>query len=184
MLTQTFKTAFAKQAEKLGASASKFIAVKDIPLGHWTRLKCQYGCGSYGKNLCCPPYTPDADTMEKLLQEYKGACLVQYTCSLTDPEDWSEIDRKMSQDLLAILLALEKMAFTQNYYKAFALKAGNCYLCPECTLTTCRFPHKARPSMEACGIDVFALVRQAGFKIKVLPEHTHELQVYGLILLE
>lgn len=184
MLPVKTKNAFLQKAKDLGATAAKFVAVRDIPLGAWTRLKCQFGCGSYGKNLCCPPYTPDAERMKTILADYGSALLIQYACELKNENDWEEIDGKMSYALLDILLELEKAAFIHNYYKAFALKAGCCALCKACTLTQCRFPYKARPSMEACGIDVFALTKKAGMAVKVLPEKTKNIVVYGLILIE
>jgi predicted metal-binding protein len=47
------------------------------------------------------------------------------------------------------------------------LGAGSCFICKKCTYTDgkpCRFPEKAFPSVEACGIDVMSLSKSAGVK--------------------
>jgi len=64
-------------AADMGAEA-KLIRVDDIVVRSWTRLKCQYGCGSYGRRLTCPPYTPTPDEFERILQDYKWAILLKF----------------------------------------------------------------------------------------------------------
>jgi len=47
------------------------------------------------------------------------------------------------------------------------LGAGSCSICKKCTYMEgepCRFPEKAFPSVEACGIDVMSLSKTAGVK--------------------
>ncbi|HID55545.1 TPA: hypothetical protein EYP37_03380, partial [Candidatus Poribacteria bacterium] len=36
----------------------------------------------------------------------------------------------------------------------------------------CRHPRQARPSMEACGIDVYRTAKTAGFPIEVVRDYT------------
>lgn len=186
MLTKKSKEALLGKAKELGASGGKFIRIKDIPVGAWTRMKCQYGCPNFGKTLCCPPYTPDYAATQDFLQGYKHALLLQYKYEFKAEEanNWVEVDKNLSNELLQLLLAVEKEAFLANYYKAFALKAGRCHLCETCTLTYCRHPQEARPSMEACGIDVMAVVNKAGFKAQILKGPVRELAIYGLVLIE
>ena len=93
-------------------------------------------------------------------------------------------DLSMSNGLLEILLNLEREAFLQNHYKAFALKAGRCRLCKECNLKQCVNPTKARPSLEACGIDVMALANDNGYQAEILQAAVPELKIYGLLLVE
>jgi predicted metal-binding protein len=81
------------------------------------------------------------------------------------------------------MAALEKEAFLDGYWKAFALGSGPCELCRTCG-KFCRFPHQARPSMEACGIDVFATVKAQDFPIRVLRSRKEKGHYYGLLLLE
>ncbi len=48
----------------------------------------------------------------------------------------------------------------------FALGCGGCELCKKCTYpdAPCRFPDKATPSVEACGINVVELSKKIGIK--------------------
>lgn len=99
-------------------------------------------------------------------------------------ENFAAADLSMSNGLLEILLNLEREAFLQNHYKAFALKAGRCRLCKECNLKQCVNPTKARPSLEACGIDVMALANDNGYQAEILQAAVPELKIYGLLLVE
>ncbi len=180
-------TALAEKAKEIGASAAVPIRVSTIQTGLWTRMKCQFGCPSYGKCLCCPPYAPDADFMQKFLHEYTWALLVQYTVPFdpeTDGKDWDAMDKKISNGLVHVVVGVERAAFLMNYYKAFALKAGRCRLCDTCNLKHCVHPDLARPSAEACGIDVFALAKDHGFSAHVLKGPVKDVKVYGLVLIE
>jgi len=49
---------------------------------------------------------------------------------------------------------------------------------------TCCHTEQARPSMEACGIDVFKTARTAGYPIEVVKDHNCTQNYYGLLLLE
>ncbi len=175
-----------KEAMELGASATKIVPVETIKRGAWPRMKCQFGCPQYGNSLCCPPYTPDLEYMEKFLSEYTVSILVQYTLPFTEEnyKNWQQVDIDLSNDLLHLLIKLERSAMMMNFYKAFALKAGRCRLCETCNLKKCIHPEEARPSAEACGIDVFALANGNGFSAKMLTGPVRELSVYGLLLVD
>ena len=184
-MTQDFQTLIDKSLA-LGASAVKPVDVSTIKRGVWPRMKCRFGCPQYGKSLCCPPYTPELPVMERFLSEYTSALLVQYTLPVTDEDmkDWQDLDKRMSNGLLHLLVAVEREALFMNFYKAFALKAGRCRLCEECNLKSCIHPQEARPSLESCGIDVMALAKDNGFDAKILTGKVEKLSVYGLVLIE
>ena len=81
--------------------------------------------------------------------------------------------------------ALERAVFLAGNYKALALGCGPCHLCDTCAFEKgCRNPHEARPSMEACGIDVYETARKHGFTINVVRTHQDEQHYYGLVLVE
>ncbi len=175
-----------QKALALGASAAKIVDVKSVKTGSWTRWKCQYGCPNYGKTLCCPPYSPDYEATQRFLSEYQKGIIVQYTIEVeaTGADDFEQADLRLSNELLRILLELEREAFLLNHYKAFSLKAGRCRLCEKCNLQHCVNPTKARPSLEACGIDVFALARDNGFAMNVVTGPITKLDIYGMVLVE
>lgn len=174
------------KAMEAGASATKIAKVAKIKTGAWTRMKCQFGCPNYGATLCCPPYTPDYEQTQKFLAEYKYGIIVEYTVNIenTDPKDYAKLDASISNGLLELLLSVEREAFLLNHYRSFALKGGRCRLCDTCNLKKCVNPTKARPSLEACGIDVFALANDNGFKMEVITGPVKELKIYGLVLVE
>ena len=162
-----------EKALAAGASAARVVDVNTIKTGSWTRWKC-------------PPYSPDYEATQRFLSEYQKGIIVQYTMQLdpTGPADFERADLQLSNELLRILLELEREAFLLNHYKAFALKAGRCRLCEKCNLEHCVHPTKARPSLEACGIDVFALARDNGFDMDVVTGPITKLDIYGMVLVE
>lgn len=154
---------------ELGARGAKIISPASVETGTWVRLKCQFGCGGYGSSLVCPPYTPRPEETRKLLDKYKRAILFESKTSNT-----KEISVRMEREI-----------FLSGFYKALGLGAGPCRLCRSCSFEQgCRKPEKARPSMEACGIDVFATARKHGFTINVVRSYKDPQHYFGLVLIE
>jgi predicted metal-binding protein len=83
-----------------------------------------------------------------------------------------------------LIVKLEREIFLSGFYKALGFGAGPCRLCKECNLKECVRPDDARPSMEACGIDVFATARANGFPIEVVRDYSCEQNRYGVVLIE
>lgn len=168
---KTYKSVaeLAARALDLGAKAVKVVKPRDIVTGHWVRYKCQFGCGGYGESLVCPPYTPTPEETRKVLGDYRTAILF-------------EAGRRKPKEIAVVL---EREVFLAGYYKAFGLGSGPCPLCAKCAFDKgCRHPYGARPSMEACGIDVFATARRHGFTINVVRTHKDEQHHFGLVLVE
>lgn len=82
------------------------------------------------------------------------------------------------------MTTLEREVFLQGYQKALALGAGPCNLCRSCPEEGCKHADKARPSMEACGIDVFPTARNNGYPIEVVVDESSEQNYYRLLLIE
>ena len=119
----------------------------------------------------CPPYAPTVAEFREALQHYSRALLLQVTTELQKPyanapsEEISLHARKL-HDLVHFG---EKEAFTAGFRFAAGFIGGCCRLCEACVAvdgsTQCRFPFKARPSMEAVGIDVMATSEKAGLPL-------------------
>lgn len=93
--------------------------------------------------------------------------------------------REEARRFNASIVQLEIDIFLDGYYKAFSMTSGPCRLCKECDLSSpCKYGREARPSMEACGIDVFATARGNGFPIEVVRTPEAEQNIFGLILVE
>lgn len=159
------------EAAKLGVTASKLISTKSIIVEPWVQLKCRYGCPKYGKYKTCPPFTPSYKETHELLSCYETAILIE--------------GQPPGREFKEIILSIEHKANFAGFYKAFALGAGPCPLCSECDVDDyCIKPKDARPSMEACGIDVFRTVRENGFEIDFLEHRNEYVKYFGLLLLE
>lgn len=166
-------TRFVKEAIALGADDAKIIKTDTIVTGPWVRWKCRYGCDGYNSSLCCPPNTPDYRETRELVDSYDRALLAHFTDPLgTRP------------DPTGIVTTLERDVFLAGYYKAFALGAGPCNLCNECSMDVCRHPAKARPSLESCGVDVFLTARNNGYKIEVVKDYNCPMNRFALVLIE
>ena len=160
------------RAVKLGASESKVIEAKTIKTAAWVRYKCQFGCSGFAESLTCPPNSPTPDETQKILNSFKKAILIH--CKSGSHVDISQVVIKM-----------EREAFLAGYYKALAMGAGPCRLCRECNLKgECRNREEARPSMEACGIDVYSTARNNGFSIETLDSSRCKANYFGIVLIE
>ncbi|MFZ2146968.1 MAG: DUF2284 domain-containing protein [Sedimentisphaerales bacterium] len=156
--------------QKSSVREALIISPSQVETAAWVRLKCQFGCDGYGQCLVCPPYTPTPQQMREVLDAYSRAVLIHFT-----PE----------AEIKAIVADIEREFFLRGAWKAFGLGAGPCYFCEECNVEEqCRYPQRARPAMEACGIDVFSTVKKAGFPIEVVRTTRQCPNYYGLILVD
>jgi predicted metal-binding protein len=161
---------FAARAVELGAAQAKMVRPSDVVCAHWVRLKCRYGCDGFGTCHMCPPHSPTPTETRQVLDEYRALLLVH-------GKRWREVTR--------LVVRLEREVFLAGFPKAFAWGAGPCVLCRRCELSRpCQHPERARPSMEASGIDVFATARRAGCPIEVVATRAHEPNYYGLLAIE
>ncbi len=158
-----------RRARELGAAEVRLVDPGSIVTASWVRLKCQFGCGCYNTTLCCPPHSPPPEETRRLLDCYRRALLIR-----CDP----------GSDVKALVAALEREAFLDGYYRAFAMGCGPCGLCEECNLRSCVHPQQARPAMEACGVDVFATARANGFPLEVARDRSCRQNYYGTVLID
>jgi len=169
MTRQSQFQSFVRRACQLGAVSAKVIPAKSIVTAPWVRLKCQFGCGGYGSSLCCPPHSPRPEETGKVIACYGRALLIHCKGNVRPSK---------------LIVKLEREIFLSGFYKALGFGAGPCRLCKECNLKECIRPDDARPSMEACGIDVFATARANGFPIEVVRDYSCEQNRYGVVLIE
>jgi predicted metal-binding protein len=159
---------YVTRAVRLGAKDAKIVPADSVVTAQWVREKCQFGCGGYGKSLNCPPHSPTPEQTKNMLTDYEHALLIH---------------GDENTPIGDIVRRLERTIFLDGYYKAFAMGAGPCSLCDDCP-EFCKYPDRARPAMEACGIDVYATVRANGFPIEVLTNEDCAPDYYGMVLIE
>lgn len=158
-----------------GIDEAKIIDSCSIVTAEWVRMKCQFGCPGFGRSHCCPPHSPTPDVTQKVLNSYQKAVLLHRRVS--KGEKTKGFNERVVQ--------LEVEMFLGGYYKAWSMGSGPCRLCKECDLNgLCRHGYEARPSMEACGIDVFKTARDNGYPIEVVKTHEDERNIFGVVLVE
>jgi len=171
---------YCEKALQEDATHAKVIHPSSVVTAPWVRFKCLFGC-QYRSGYGCPPETPTPEQTRAVLDSYGRAVLFHREAPRT--KDRGEKNIKFFD----MLVTMEGDLFKDGYYKAFVMLAGPCPLCKECGKAegiSCRFPARARPSMEACGIDVFQTVRNNGFFIQTLREKTETQNIYCLMLVD
>lgn len=170
---------YCKLALERGAEGAKAIDPDSIATAEWVRLKCQFGCTGFGRSLCCPPHTPTPEVTRRVIDSYGKAILLHR--HITDGSKRREETRQFNQKVVR----LEIEIFLSGYYKALSMTSGPCRLCKDCDLNNpCKHGMEARPSMEACGIDVFKTARDNGFPVRVVRAQGEEQNIFGLILVD
>ncbi|KPA15436.1 metal-binding protein-like protein [Candidatus Magnetomorum sp. HK-1] len=99
------------------------------------------------------------------------------------------IDRKLNlKKVYEVTAKIESNCFYKNYHLAVGLAAGNCrkVFCStknSCQAMTkgkgCAFPMIARPSVEACGIDLISLAQESN-----IPEYIQDDHLLGMVFVD
>jgi predicted metal-binding protein len=177
---------FLKTASELGATAARVFDAKDVVVDERVRLKCCVPvCRNYGVSLMCPPNVMPLDEFRTVLSRFQKALLIQIGYDVPDRmlerihaskdlaalyndeaylKEWDQTYLIAKNTLETIAERLEAAAFKKGFKYATAFSAGKCTLCEACAGigNRCRNPYRARPSMEAMGIDVGETARNAG----------------------
>lgn len=165
--------AYCQKALEMGVDGVKVIDPSSIVTAEWVRMKCQFGCPGFGNSHCCPPYSPTPDVTRKVIDSYRKAILLHKRLGK------GERGKRFNE----IVVNLEIEMFLDGYYKAWSMGSGPCRLCKECDPSSpCKQGYRARPAMEACGVDVFKTARDNGFHIEVVKTHGEEKNIFGVIL--
>jgi predicted metal-binding protein len=165
-----------------GCRDFRWIDPVEIVVAEWVRMKCQFGCGEYGRNASCPPNVPPVPECGRFFREYSEAAIFHFAAKLDRPED----RHAWTREIAGRLLDLERDVFVSGHPKAFMLLLDSCSLCETCTgrRASCKEPRRARPTPEAMAVDVFSTVRAAGYPIQVLSDYAGEMNRYAFLLVE
>ncbi|MEE9201897.1 MAG: DUF2284 domain-containing protein [Dehalococcoidia bacterium] len=182
---------YCELAMSLGASGALAIPREQVVVDERVRLKCFIPrCQRMGETPNCPPHTPEPDQVRQALDKYSWAVLLK--TDIQPVADYMPLrGRQAGQRPKAlyfhaetgrIVTEVEDQAFRDGFYLALGLGGGSCkdhlcngQVCQFLDSGRCRFPLKARPSMEALGIDVFGLVSRVGWGIYPTAIHEPEL---------
>lgn len=152
-----------------GADAAVKIDATTVETAAWTVYRCRYGCDFYGRTHCCPPNAPTWKETREMLDCFSYGILFHS----------HEI-----KNVTSLAVAAARELFLDGYYKAIAFGCGPCRKCEKCDPVRCRFPKLTVPSMEGCGIDVFATARNNGFTMRPLREKGETPDYFGLVMVE
>lgn len=170
---------YRNMAIEIGASDAVIISSHDIIVDERVRAKCIYPkCDQYGLSINCPPYAPDLDFIRKVINNYHHAILFSVkdeTGAFIGAQFRDRIGRKNPTKILfnTICAEIESRSFYDGYHFSLAFGQGTCknFWCHDqpCAAlqsgTGCRFPLKARSSMEAVGMDAFTMAARQGWEI-------------------
>jgi predicted metal-binding protein len=159
-----------KKGVELGAFATRLIETDQIVFDPRSFLKCRFGCKRFGKYWTCPPHLGiSRELFMEAFSRFRWGLVIQ----TADPRVGQEV-----------ALAVEKEAML-SYGCMYAMALVLCVKCDECAFPDpCKFPHLARPSMDAYGMDIGKTIAPLGFKVefdsqgKLLPAW------YGMVLLD
>ena len=157
-------------ARSLKMVDAMLISPKDISFDIRAILKCRWGCEDFFENsIRC--HTRDTTYQERveMVKRYNDILLVH-----------SHDARELSMAVLEI----ERRAFLDGYYFAFAIRT--CNLCKSCAAEQghpCPTPDKVRPCDQSFGIDVYKTARNLGLPCEVLQNQNGIQNRYGFVLL-
>ena len=170
---------YCQMALELGASGAVIIPASWVTIDERVRLKCVVPrCIRAGETPYCPPYALELDLVRKALSRFSWAVLLK--CDVGPIEEYAPgkgtakgEQRKtllFHQKSAEVVYQVERQAYKDGYHLAMGFGGGSCkdYLCRGviCQFLDsgrCRFPHRARPAMEAVGMDVLALTNRVGW---------------------
>ncbi|HNW92202.1 MAG TPA: DUF2284 domain-containing protein [bacterium] len=163
-------------ARELGASDARPMAAAEVVVDERVTLKCCVPkCFSYNTCANCPPHAPAQDRMRGIVAQYRHAVALRLAVpAAVIVRDRATIAERVAayQALFAIVDRVESAAFYDGHYLAVGFGAGSCRStfcgtqpCAVLAGTKCRRALKARPSLEAVGIDAFRLAAGLGWEM-------------------
>jgi predicted metal-binding protein len=156
------------------------MRAQDVVVAEWVRMKCLFGCDEPGLHKTCPPNAPSVDQTRSVVGEFERAILLE-AGSIVGADRSDDESRRLNE----VGLALERELFLAGFHKAWLMGAGPCDVCGACTRgEDCPTPERARPSMEGCGLDVYATARNAGRQIEVVRTRQDGYRFFALILVD
>ena len=165
---------YVQTALEQGAGAAAVVPAAALAIDERVALKCSVP-KCFGYNTCanCPPHSPSPEQMRVVLARYQTSVVfrVEVPASVI-VRDRQTIDERVAAYKKTCLLvnALESAAFYDGHYLATGFAAGSCKStfchnlpCAVLAGEKCRHNLIARPSMEAVGIDCFAVAYSLGW---------------------
>jgi predicted metal-binding protein len=163
-------------AREMGADDALPVAADAVPVDERVAVKCRIPkCFGYGTSAHCPPHSLAPEETRKLLSRYRLGVVFRLQ---VEPgvivRDRTTIKERVAayRNVFDIVNRLESDAFYDGYYLSVGFAAGSCKstFCHDqpCSVLQgekCRLALRARPSMEAVGIDCYRMAADLGWEI-------------------
>ena len=143
----------------------KFDPKKDLIFDYKVREQCK-SCKRYGKRATCPPYVESVDYYKELLPTYKKGIIYYKKFIVDDPTKWKELGRQSSIFITTFLVKKRTQLISEGHYFCIAFSAGSCKNCVNCEIP-CPFPDHSLIPMEGTGLNIVAMMKKFGIKIKI-----------------
>ncbi|MFW6180807.1 MAG: DUF2284 domain-containing protein [Spirochaetota bacterium] len=168
--------AYCAEAREMGAADALPVPAEAVPVDERVALKCRVPkCFGYGTSAHCPPHSLKPEETRALLARYRwGVAFRLQVPPRVVVRDKSTITERVEayRKVFEIAGQLESLAFYDGHYLSVGFAAGSCKstFCHDrpCTVLQgekCRLSLRARPSMEAVGIDCYRLATDLGWDI-------------------
>jgi predicted metal-binding protein len=167
---------YCTRATELGAADARVVRAVDVPIDERVALKCSIPkCFGYGTCANCPPHSLSPEETRRIAALYRYGVLMKI--DVPPPvivRDRETIKERVEayQNMFDLVSRIESESFYDGYYLSVGFAAGSCKstYCynVECTVLQgekCRLTLRARPSMEAVGIDCYRLATEQGWNI-------------------
>lgn len=162
---------YIQTAKSLGMKNAVMITPDDICFDIRAILKCRWGCNDFFKDsIKCHTRNTHFNERVEMVKRYRHILVVHDNAATA---------------LSRAVLDLEKEAFLDGYYFAFAIRY--CSLCNTCAADlgkACPTPEKIRPCDQSFGIDVYKTARQLGLPCEVLLHKDDVQNRYGFVLID
>lgn len=163
-------TKWEDKALEMGFTAAAPLDPAKLETKELVRDACtENKCRAYNKNWTCPPACGTLEECAERMHGYNNGLILQTTGKLAktiDSRGYAETAERHMDHFRAFAEAIR-----EEYPDALCLGAGGCTVCKECAYPEpCRFPEKALSSMEAYGLFVTQVCRDAGIKYHYGPK--------------
>lgn len=152
-----------KYLKDKGIFQYQIISSKQIPFSESVVEACRANlCGKYGACWTCPPGVGSLEELRSRITSYEKALVFTCKYDLEDCFDFEGMTEGAIQTQKRLYAILQEMK--KDGFDVMALGCEGCILCEKCTYpdAPCRFPDKAIPSVEACGINVVEMSKELG----------------------
>lgn len=179
------------KALELGADDAKVLPVDAVAVEDEVLAMCRKPhCDGYGKTVNCPPHTMQPAEFRNYMKRFQSAVVFKTNVPV-DAMMAHGSRNKAFFKIYDIAAKLEKAARESGFAVSEAYGAGSCkpVFCgghKACRALdadqACRHPDLARPAMEAVGMNVMKVVREAGWTIENIDQNTHPDAVSNVVL--